>query len=264
MTARWDLAAPWADARIVSFDTETTGTDTSNDRIVELGIAVLERGVVVERFSQLVNPGIALPAITTEITGIKPEDVADKPGLGAVIDEALALLSSGVMLVYNAEFDTRILTSELRRIGRTFDFPPVLDPFPFCWEFLREAGKTRNAQLGTCAAFLGVPLEDAHRAVADAEAAAHVMFALRGHGDLPESLAELLAVQQVVMQRVNERFARFRRNRPPAAGDARSVFAAPENGPIELGTGWLYGDEPDPVRAMYARLPDVRDATPQS
>ncbi len=259
---RWDLLAPWAPQRIVAFDTETTGTNAQVDHIVEIGITVFEDGDVVDRWSQLVNPGVPLPAITTQITGIKPEDVADAPAFAEVVERTLDLLGSGVLLIYNADFDIGMLRGELGRLGRSFDVPPVIDPFPFCWEYLRESGLTKNAQLGTCAEFLGVPLDEAHRAAHDAEAAARVMFALRDYGDMPPRLGDLLGLQATLDQRVKERFARFR-GRRAGPGDGRSVFAqADANAPIELGSSWLYGDEPDPIRALYSRLPDARDAAP--
>lgn len=253
-----DLDRPWSTARIVAFDTETTGVNTDEDRIVEVGLAIFEGGELLERWGRLVDPGVPLPPETTQITGIKPEDLIGAPRLPEILDELLERLGSGVVLVYNSEFDTRILASELRRHGREFAMPPVLDPFPFCWEHLRERSLTRNAQLGTCAEFLGVPLEEAHRATHDAEAAARVLFALRAYADLPERLAELLQVQAAAAQRVAERFARFRR-KSATASEAREVLGVESAAAIELDASYLYGDEPDPVRALLSRLPDVRE-----
>ena len=51
-------------------DTETTGLDPATDRIVEVGVVVTQPGLDVARYSWLIDPGIPIPDITTEITGI--------------------------------------------------------------------------------------------------------------------------------------------------------------------------------------------------
>ena len=43
-----DLDRPWSTARIVAFDTETTGVNTDEDRIVEVGLAIFEDGELVD------------------------------------------------------------------------------------------------------------------------------------------------------------------------------------------------------------------------
>ena len=249
------LSKPWRDARIVAFDLETTGTDTQRDRVIEIGVAVFERGEVVERWQQLVDPEVELPEVITRVTGITAADLVGKPRLADVADTLLGYLGSGVALAYNHEFDTRLLASDLARVGRSFEIARCLDPFPFCWENLRERQIIPNGQLGTVCNYLGVTLDSAHRADADAEAAGRVLFELPNHIVLPDLLGELLQVQRVLMRQVSEKFARFRRGRESGRG------LGIDDAAIELGAAYIYGDEPDPIRALIARLPDVRDAS---
>ena len=249
-----DLDRPWQGCRIAAFDLETTGTDIQNDRIIEVGVVIFEEGEVVERWSQLVDPGVPLPAESTEVTGIQPEDLVGQPPLVDVLDDLFAQFENTVLLAYNHEFDVGVLMSELDRIGRSAQLPPCLDPFPFCWEHIRAKGLTRNAQLGTIAEYMEIPLDEAHRAVHDAEAAGRVMLELPNHALLPDKLGEILQVQRVLLQQVSERFNRFRRGR----GGGRSMLSAGEV-VIELGAAYVYGDEADPVRALFSRIPDVRD-----
>ncbi len=249
-----DLNQPWASARFVSFDLETTGTDTENDRIIEIGVAVFEGGTVVDRWAQLVDPEVPLPEIITEVTGIKPEELVGQPKLADVADQVLSYVGTDLLLAYNHGFDTNMLRSNLQRIGRSVDLPVCLDPFPFCWENLREKQLTRNAQLATVCEYLQIPLDAAHRADHDAEAAGRVMLELPNHIVLPETVADLLQMQAVLMRQVEEKLNRFRRNR---AG-ARAMLSNSEV-VIELGAAYLYGDETDPIRALFARVPDVRD-----
>lgn len=253
---KYELSSPWRSCRFVSIDLETTGTDPRNDRIIEIGIVIFENGVAIDRWQKLVNPERELPAVVTEVTGIKPEDLEGKPKLADVVDEMLGWLRGELLLAYNHEFDLGVISAEMARLGIPWENPPCLDPFPFAWEYLRETGITKNAQLGTVCAHLGINLDNAHRADHDAEAAAQILPLMAKTISLPESLGDLLQMQRALWQKVNEAFARFRRGK---ATEGRSMFAGGEGLVIELGAAYIYGDEADPVRALFQRIPDVRD-----
>ena len=249
-----DLNQPWTSARFASFDLETTGTDTDTDRIIEVGIVVFENGEVVERYQQLVDPERELPDVIVDVTGIKPADLEGQPVFAEVVDKVMDLLRGTLLVAYNHEFDTAVLTSELARVGRSEELPPCMDPFPFVYEHFREPGLTRNAKLTTISQHLGIPLGAAHRADHDAEATGRVLLELPNHVVLPDTVAELLQVQRALLRAVTEKFNRFRRNR---GGDGRALNSSEIL--IELGAAYLYGDEADPVRALFSRIPDVRD-----
>lgn len=250
-----DLAVPWRPSRFAAFDLETTSRDIEKAQIIEIGLVVFEDGEVVERWQQFVNPGVPLPAEITEITGIKDEDLAGQPALSEVIDEFVDRLTRQVLLAYNHEYDLGVVRAELARLGRAETLPPCLDPFPFCWVHLREAGLTKKATLGDVSQYLGVVLENAHRAADDAEAAGRVLIELANRIVVPERLDELLALQRALMQQVKESFARFRRR---SGGDA--VLSGNDHR-IELGMGYLYhAEESDPVRYLFSTIPDIRDS----
>jgi len=253
-----NLDVPLSEARFSAFDLETTGTRFDHDRIIEIGIAVFEGGVVVDRYQQLVDPGVAISSEITEITGIKQEDVKGMPTLEEVADELVSRVDGQIMLAYNHTFDLGMLEAELRRIGRTVRVPACLDPFPFCWEHLKQKKVIRDAKLTTVSAYMEIALEAAHRADHDAEAAGHVMLQLPKYVALPTNLDALLQVQRALMQQVNEYFARFRSRRGTTNEAPSSVLQSGEL-VIELGAAYIFGEETDPVRALFARVPDVRD-----
>ena len=62
--------------RFIAFDTETTGVNSSLDRIVELGAVIFENGIIVDQFSSLVNPNMEIPPEATAVNHITPEMVA--------------------------------------------------------------------------------------------------------------------------------------------------------------------------------------------
>jgi DNA polymerase-3 subunit epsilon len=99
-------------------DTETTGTDPANDRIIELAVVVFEYsaasgdvGRVLGSLDALEDPGIPIPASSTAIHGITDEMVAGR----RIDDAAVARLLDGVGIViaHNAGFDRKFLEPRL-------------------------------------------------------------------------------------------------------------------------------------------------------
>lgn len=109
---------------IVFFDTETTGTDPQNDRIVEICmVKVSPPPVGIEKpRTWRINPGVRIPAEASQIHGIYNEDVADAPGFADLADEILGVLEGADLGGFNVgRFDIRILQSELLRVGKSLD-----------------------------------------------------------------------------------------------------------------------------------------------
>lgn len=240
-------------ARFVAFDLETTGRDPREDRITEVGLVVFDGGEVVDRYGMLVNPERSIPAEVTEITGIRDEDVANQPTFVEIVDEVMSRLEGSVLLAYNADFDLGMLRGELERLGRRFTPEAVLDPFLWSWVHLRKKKLTKSAQLGEVCRYLGVDLDQAHRAVHDAEASGWAMLRMSEVAPVPSTLREVLAMQSALKVQVEDEFARFRRR----AGERAVLNAADVT--VELGAAFVYGEESDPIRYLYQRLPDVRD-----
>lgn len=104
--------------RAAVVDTETTGTDPSSDRVIELAVVVFEYcratgavGRVLGRYDGLEDPGVPIPPESTAIHGITDAMVA-----GQRFDEAeIARLLDGVAVViaHNAGFDRKFLEPRL-------------------------------------------------------------------------------------------------------------------------------------------------------
>lgn len=239
--------------RFQAVDFETTGRDPLTSRVTEVGIITYENGVEVDRWGQLVNPGEHISDEVIAVTGITNEDVADKPSFAEVADEVARRLEGEYFLAYNASYDTEVLRAEMGRLGRSVTLKGVIDPLPYCWEHIRNPKKTKNARLGTIAEYLGVSLENAHRATDDAAAAAEVFLKLFDEiPELPDTIREYIEVQQALLVKMEESFQRFRR-----AGTGRAVSLSDVN--IELGAAFIRGEVSDPLLYLFRRLPDVRD-----
>ena len=72
----------------IFFDTETTGVDAFNDRIVEIAIVKTDSNLnVIDEFYSLINPTISIPLEATEVHNISNEDVKTAPTFKEIASE---------------------------------------------------------------------------------------------------------------------------------------------------------------------------------
>ncbi len=172
----------------VAVDTETTGLSSERDRIIEIGMVRVEDGEVVDRYSSLVDPGVALPAVITEITGISSDELRGAPRFDEIADEISARLEGAVFVAHNVEFDHRFLSSEFSRIGRTIPKDRL------CTVELSRAlyPDARGHSLGAIIERFGFTAKRRHRASDDAEVLVELLFHVESAFS-EEALARALA-----------------------------------------------------------------------
>ncbi len=179
-------------------DFETTGaTPAHGARATEVAICLLEGGRIVDRFSSLMNAGVHIPSFITQLTGITNEMVAAAPPADAVMREAAAFVGARPMVAHNAAFDRQFWRSELAHCGLE-----ASNEFA-CTLLLsrRLYPDAPNHKLGTLAQWFDLPVSGrAHRALADAEVAAHLLARmqrdLEKRHDCPAADAALLMALQ--------------------------------------------------------------------
>lgn len=208
--------AAWCDLPIALVDVETTGTDTSADRVVEVGVAIARGGEILERKNWLVNPGRPIPKEAMEVHKITDDDVKDAPPFEVVAREIVAMLAGCVPAAYNAAFDRSFLRSEIARAGLSEeDLPAALRKNvewldPLVWARELQQGE-RSRALGEVASRLGIAHDNAHRASDDAEAALRVMLALGRDVRVPQTYAALVQEQRrLSMAQSDERRLKWR------------------------------------------------------
>ena len=179
-------------------DTETTGLDSSKDRLIELALILVDvdkaTGLplqVQEVFDELEDPGRPIPAEATRVTGITDAMVAGKR-----LNEArVAELMAGVDLViaHNARFDRGFMENRLPAFAK---LPWACSVAEIDW----QAQGRGSAKLEFLAHELGF-FYDAHRAEMDCHALLAVLAApLPNTGET--GLARLLAAAQATSYRV--------------------------------------------------------------
>lgn len=104
----------------VVLDTETTGLDPQENRIIEFAAHRVVSGEIVESMSVLINPGTSIPGRITKITGIKTSDVEDEPVFDDLASEIYAFIGQDVVVGHNVRFDINFLSAEFQRVGVDF------------------------------------------------------------------------------------------------------------------------------------------------
>jgi len=147
-------------------DCETTGLGR-HDRVIELAIVTMdsESGEVIEEFETIVNPErdvgpVQIHGITSEMAGLAPTFAEIAPLVAARLHQS-------TVVSHNLRFDLRMLQQEFDRVGRPVEWGSGL-----CT--LRLTG----LKLGHAVRESGFELEDHHRAISDARAAAQVLWSL--------------------------------------------------------------------------------------
>jgi len=104
------------------FDLETTGTNVTSDRIVEIAIIKVQPDGKEEHYCQRVNPNMPIPVNISEIHGIYDSDVIDMPLFESIADEVASFIGDADLAGYNSnKFDIPVLAEEFMRAGSNFD-----------------------------------------------------------------------------------------------------------------------------------------------
>ena len=156
------------------FDLETTGTDVSKDRIIEIAIIKVNTDGSRESLEVRLNPGIPIPPESTLIHGITDEMVANEPKFKDKARNIYNFLKGCDLAGFNSDrFDIPLLVEELLRADLDFDFKntKTIDVQNI---FHKMEERTLSAALKF---YCDKELTDAHTAIADAKATLDVLLA---------------------------------------------------------------------------------------
>ena len=180
-----ELLTPSFDS-FVAFDIETTGTygATHGDaapEITEIGAVKVVNGVIVDRFSQLANPGRKIVPRIARLTHITDAMLADKPPVGEVIRQFKEFVGDSILVGHNIKnCDIPYISKAAKRAGIAFD-NSYFDTYRYAKSKKEEMG-WENVKLEYLSAQFGISQQDAHRAWCDAEANVGVYLKLKEMG----------------------------------------------------------------------------------
>lgn len=167
------------DNTFVIFDLETTGTAYNRDKIIEIGAVKMVGGKMTETFSCLVDPEMHIPEDATKVNNITDDMVSGAHTIKEVLPDFFKFCDGSIMVSYVIDFDFNFVSFVGKQLGYAFTHK-TFDAFVLAKEKMKGV---RNYKLTTIAKELGVVLDNAHRAVFDAVAAAEVMRKLLKDAD---------------------------------------------------------------------------------
>jgi len=167
-TTHWELNP---DQPYVVVDIETTGGAKGHHRITEVGMVKLVNGEITDTWQSLINPLRHIPANITQLTGISNDMVKDAPVFNDVMDEIEAFTEGCIFVAHNVNFDYGFFKLEFERFGREYKRPKL------CTVQLsrKHLPGHDSYSLGKLCRALEIELENHHRALDDAKAAAHIL-----------------------------------------------------------------------------------------
>ncbi len=106
--------------REIVFDTETTGLERLEDRVIEIGgVELINKFPTGRTFHKYINPqGRQVHAEALAVHGISNEQLLDKPTFAEILDEFLEFFDGAKLVAHNAMFDLGFINAELARLGQ--------------------------------------------------------------------------------------------------------------------------------------------------
>ncbi len=108
--------------REIVLDTETTGLDPAQHRIVEIGCLELVNHIPTARsFHRYINPECDISDEAAAVHGLTIDKLRDKPVFAEIAGEFLDFIGDARLVIHNADFDVGFINAELARLS----LPPV-------------------------------------------------------------------------------------------------------------------------------------------
>lgn len=162
-----------------ALDFETANSDRTS--ICSVGVVRVERGKIVSKIHQLINPCAPFLYWNTKIHGITAADVRDKPTFAQYWDEISGLFGD-VVVAHNAVFDISCLKQTVSLYGLNC---PNFAYFCTLCISRRNLGLPSN-KLDAVARHFELPSFNHHNALADAIACARIFYRLDREFDVSE------------------------------------------------------------------------------
>lgn len=175
---------------IVFIDLESTGLNTQQDRIIEIGIVKIHQDGHEEFFGSLINPGISIPPDAIKVHGITDIDVAEKLSFKEFAPQLFEFIKDCDLGGFNVtKFDLPLLEAEFQRAGISYSRKEklIVDVLTIYHKFepLRDLGAAYKK-------YCNKDLIVAHRAETDVRATVDVFKSqLKKHEELPKNIEGL-------------------------------------------------------------------------
>ncbi|MDV5977553.1 UNVERIFIED_CONTAM: bifunctional DnaQ family exonuclease/ATP-dependent helicase [Streptococcus canis] len=234
--------------------------------IIQVGIVIIEGKEIVETYQTDINPHEPLSDHIKTLTGITDDQLAKAPDFSQVAKTIYELISDCVFVAHNVKFDANLLAEALFLEGYDL-LTPRVDTVELAQIFFPHLEKYNLSYLSKQ---LGLDLEEAHTAVADAKATAALFIKLLHKieslpSDCLESLLTyadslLFETAMVIEQGLAKakpydpnKYVKIRQILLPKTPKAPKPYQLSKSFPINMA---LLGLEERPKQAQFAQLID--------
>jgi DNA polymerase-3 subunit epsilon len=179
-SGRFPSGAPLGSLRYVVLDTELTSLDSHTNRVISIGAIAMEGTKIRlgDHFYRVVNPGVAVPAETVLVHGLRPADVVEGSAPADAVADFLKFAADAVLVGHFVGIDLAALRKECKdapaasqalsepavdtaRVQRRLDLRQTI--------YREDRGHhVENVDLGSLANRYGLEVHEAHHALYDA------------------------------------------------------------------------------------------------
>ena len=193
-------------------DIETTGGKFNEEGITEIAIYKFDGHKVVDQLITLVNPEKEIQPFVVKLTGINSNMLKNAPKFHEVAKRILEITKDCIVVAHNSSFDYRILKTEYKRLGYTFERDTLCTV-----ELSRKLIPDKPSySLGKLCKSLGIPMSDRHRASGDALATIQ-LFKLLIDKDVDKTIIES-TIKHFDCKKVAEKLTGFLEDAPTMMG----------------------------------------------
>jgi len=192
---------------LVVLDLETTGTWVERDKIIELAMVKCTADNQRETYDRKINPGIPIPSVVTELTGISDQDIKDAPAFKDVAGDVLAFIQGCDLAGFNiARFDLPLLQREVQEAGLKFNWNVKVFDAQKVFHLNEKRDLTAAYKF-----YCDKNLDNAHSALADTQATLEILEAQAArYGEGDEALNSLRRFEYQLMAEFLDDDRKFR------------------------------------------------------
>jgi len=161
------------DITFAVIDTETTGLNKKEDKILSIAAVKIKKIKIVDIYNVFVDAGIAIPEESKKFHGIDNEHLKDKPKLIEIFPDFLKFLKNTIIVGHHIRFDVGMINIELEKIYGA-KLPNYTIDTGQLYNFLTDTEE--KASLDYLMKEFHVKCEDRHSALGDAIATAEVFI----------------------------------------------------------------------------------------
>ncbi len=125
-----------SNARFAFLDIETTGLSPwFGDRICQIAIVLTEGKRIKSTVDLLLDPERELSPAAFHINGLDESKLSAAPLFAEITEQLEALLKDAIIVCHNAQFDLQFLDNEYRKLGRSVEYPNLIDTLVMAREY---------------------------------------------------------------------------------------------------------------------------------